>query len=89
MENKQINIKYYNEDRSISFSQSFNVSETVYEDLYYEMRNYKGGQISADSTLYFLLTACSYLWKAEGYQGKPNFDVDLPDIDNSSSGQLS
>ncbi|MBR0419573.1 MAG: hypothetical protein IJI66_10410 [Erysipelotrichaceae bacterium] len=89
MENKQISIKYYSEDRSVSFDQTFNVSDTVYEDLYYEMKNYKGGQIDAESTLYYLLTACSYLWKAEGYQGKPNFDIDMPDMNPSAQESLS
>ncbi|MBR3252109.1 MAG: hypothetical protein IKF80_10410 [Erysipelotrichaceae bacterium] len=89
MENKQINIRYYNEDRSTVFDQTLNVSDAIYEDLYYEMKDYKGGQIAYDSTLYYVLTACSYLWKAEGFQGKPSFDIDLPEIQPTAGSRFS
>ena len=83
----EVVIRYTDRNSGKSFYQTFKLTEDTADKLYDEMEAYKGGQIETDTIMFNILTACTYLSKAEGFTDTPNFDIDLPDwVKNRAKG---
>ena len=76
---KQIKITCRDRLSDRSVVQVLNFSDGAAEALAKEISIYDNEKIKVGTSLYYLLTGCMFLTKAEGFELTPDFDLELPD----------